>query len=79
MRFVLPLPPNRANARGSWRVHHAAKAAYWNTLDNIQLLGRPPQFVIPRPPKKPLARANVYAVLYVWAKMDEGNAINRMK
>ena len=80
MRFVLPLPPNRANARGHWRKIHRDKTAYWEQLDRIQLVGGGVTcFTIPRPPREPLPQATAAATLYVWAPMDEGNALNRLK
>ncbi len=80
MRFVLtvPLPPNRANARGHWSVHHRMQRRYWKYLDEIQALAHN-GFSVPRPPREPLDHAHATAVLYVWAEMDEGNALNRIK
>ena len=48
MKLVFPLPPNRANARGHWRVRYHGQKRYWETLDRLQLLGR-----IPPPPAEP--------------------------
>lgn len=79
MRFVIPMPPNRANARGHWSKHHGQKKAYWERLDNLQLLGESEGFEVPAPPRWPLPRAKATASLYVWAKMDEFNAGNRLK
>ena len=79
MRFVIPLPPNRANARGHWSKHHREKKAYWAELDALQLLGERDGFGVPRPPRWPLPKAKADATLYVWAKMDEFNAGNRLK
>jgi hypothetical protein len=74
VRLVLPLPPNRANARGHWRKSHGQQKEYVQKLDHLQLFGR-----VPPPPKAPLMKARISATLYVWSPMDQGNALNRLK
>ena len=74
MQLRLPLPPNRANARGHWRKHHFAKKRYWETLDRLQLIGK-----LPPPPPEPFYKVMATVTFRLWAKMDQGNALNRMK
>ena len=82
-RFVIPLPPNRANARGHTRWMNRAKKDYWKALDNIQAFGTSltygDGFSIPKPPAEPHEKVETSAVLYVWNAMDHGNAMNRLK
>jgi hypothetical protein len=79
VRFVLPLPPNRANDRSHWRKVAREKKAYREDLDILQLVGLRHPFMVPRPPDAPLRRVEVRATLYVHQLMDEGNALNRLK
>lgn len=70
MKIVLPLPPNRANARWHWRTENKKKSDYyWRALVHG----------ICRSPVKPYARARITATLYVWNKMDEDNLMARLK
>lgn len=79
MKFVIPLPPQRANARGHWRVQHRAKLAYWSTLDGIQLLRQHDGYSIPDPPPEPLQKASASATVYLWNLMDSFNCGARFK
>lgn len=79
MRLVLPLPPNRANARLHWRAVHRAKTIYWQRCDNVQLLGEHGIFICPPPPKAPFQSALLAATLYLHQLMDEDNALSRTK
>lgn len=74
LSFVLPLPPNRGNARGSWRKTHFGMKAYWSLLDDYQACG-----LIPAPPKCPLAVASVTARLFLFNAMDTDGLMSRMK
>jgi len=71
IELVLPLPPNRANAREHWRVTHRKKTEYYETAfvyvanqDTGEWLD---------------GRMTLTATLYVWAKMDPDNAVARLK
>lgn len=79
MRFVLPVPPNRANARGGWRKHHRAKLDYWERLDTIQLLKAHEGFEAAVPPERPFAQARIAATLYTWNLSDEDALMVRCK
>ena len=74
LRLVLPLPPNRANARGHWRKAHREKKAYWSEVDQLAMTRK-----IPRPPVEPWSRAELSAHLYVWNEFDEDNAVSLLK
>lgn len=90
-RFVLPLPPNRANDRSSWRKVHRERAAYLEALYAIQKTGLSLQyttrshtvfrrdFEIPDPPAEPHSHVSVTATLYVYNRMDQDNALARLK
>lgn len=76
LKVVLPLPPNRANDRSHWRKVHREKKAYYE-LATFQLLlqsdyGR-------RVRAEGGDYFNVTATLYVKAKMDDDNAVARLK
>lgn len=75
MRFVIPLPPNRGNARGGWRKHHRAKCDYWESLDTIQLLKKRDSFEVPPPPELQIGKATLTAMLYVWNFYDDDGAM----
>ena len=72
--FTFPLPPNRANARGNWRRHHFGQKAFWTALDERQGAG-----LLPGPPARPWGKVYATVTLYVWGRMDTGNALNRVK
>ena len=74
VRFTFPLPPQRANARGHWRVDHTAKTRFWAHCDELQNIGR-----LPAPPAVPWQRAEAEARCYLWNPMDQGNLLSRMK
>lgn len=75
IRVVLPLPPNRANDRSHWRKVHRTRSGYlaaaW-TRAIAQTKATERGFRM-APPMK------VTATLYVWAKMDDDNAVARLK
>ncbi len=80
MIFVLPIPPQQANARGrTWRTQYGKKIAYWKVLDALQLLGGIDGCEIPSPPREPWKHATIAAHWYVINIMDEGNCMNRAK
>ena len=70
--LVLPLPPNMLNSRRNWRVQLRAKKAYWQRCDILRL-------ALPKPPATPPERIRATATLYVWALMDDDNAMARIK
>ncbi len=74
MKLTLPLPPNRANAREHWRVTHRKKVEYYELAHNALLA----QTWSPNAPWK-RCRQTLNATLYVWAKMDQGNLVARLK
>ena len=85
MKLTLPLPPNRANAREHWRATHKKKVAYYAKAERALRgqcewvmdmgTGRP-RVRAERPCTKPM---RLTATLYVWAKMDRGNLVARLK
>lgn len=77
-RFTLPMPPQRANARGGWRVHHRLKGAYWKRLDAIQLCAHD-GWEAPPPPREPATRATARATMYLHNPMDPFNCGARLK
>jgi hypothetical protein len=71
MRFVLPLPPNRANARWHWRTERQKKVLWFTLAD-----------VLYKPSKEPpieAGKARISATLYTWNKMDVDNLFGRLK
>lgn len=70
IRLILPLPPNRANAREHWRVTHRKKKAYYE-LVQASLAKAPLSWAAACP--------TLTATLYVWAKMDPDNCVARLK
>ena len=85
MKLTLPLPPNRANAREHYWVTHKKKKTYYAKAE-LALRGQcawvmnmatgRPRVRAERPCTKPMRLA---ATLYVWAKMDQGNLVARLK
>ena len=85
MKLTLPLPPNRANAREHWRVTHKKKKAYYAEAQRalmdqrlwvLDMATGKPRVRAERPCTKPM---RLTATLYVWAKMDRGNLVARLK
>ena len=70
----LPLPPNMSNSRRHWRVVHRDRVAYWNAC-HVRLLAK----LIPPPPANPLSGVVIRPTLYLWAYMDDDNALARIK
>lgn len=75
IELILPLPPNRANAREHWRVTHRKRLEYYEKA-KLALLAQRAFTPLDR---VPLARLTLTATLYVWAKSDPDNAASRMK
>ena len=70
MKLVLPLPPNRANARwGHWRVEKRHR-------DTFYLMSTA---LYPKLPAQTLERCDIACDLYVWSTMDTDNAYGRLK
>ena len=85
MKLTLPLPPNRANAREHWRATHKKKVAYYAKAERalreqcpwvMDMATGQPRVRAERPCSK---RMRLTATLYVWAKMDRGNLVARLK
>lgn len=74
MKLVLPLPPNKANARQHWRVALRAKKDYWNACTLLAM-----QRGFPKPPPQPMQHVVIKPTLYVWALNDHDNAVARLK
>jgi predicted short-subunit dehydrogenase-like oxidoreductase (DUF2520 family) len=70
----LPLPPNMANGRGHWRVRYRAQLAY-----NDECLNRYRARLLPKVPNVPPPSVIISATLYLWAHMDDDNALARIK
>ena len=91
IHLTLPLPPNRANAREHWRVTHRKKKVYYGTMDGVMVGAMPDGTKItlvrtaphgalrPRLTQPEQRRMHLAATFYVWAKMDQGNAVARLK
>jgi len=68
-RLVLPLPPNRANARWHWRTEKKLRENYYLICTVLH----------PRPLKTVLTRCSIACDLYLWGQMDVDNAYGRLK
>lgn len=89
MKFVLPLPPNMANARWHWRTRQAYKEEYMFRLDlilnscRVESGKRKPStlydFTVPLVPASPLVRARIEATITLHNYMDDDNAMARLK
>ena len=69
MKFVLPLPPNRANSRWHWREEKRRR-------DTFYLMSTA---LYPKLPAQTLERCDISCDLYVWSVMDTDNAYGRLK
>lgn len=74
LTLTLPMPPNLANSRMHWRVKHKKRKAYF---DHLTLLMKARG--IPFPPHAPPPRVSLDSTLYLWAHMDDDNALARIK
>lgn len=75
LRFDLPLPPNVLQSRHAhWGVRVKVQKAYYQQCDTRVWLRR-----APRPPARPLARAELDAELHVAGTMDRDNLEARLK
>lgn len=75
LRITLPLPPNRANARGHWRVIQRERKAY-EAAAGTRLCEQVPagrRYALCDVPVR------VTAAFYVWARMDQDNLVSRLK
>ena len=70
--LTLPLPPDRANAREHWRTTHRKKTVYYAKADLAIMAQSPRSYRVQ-------VRQTLTATLYVWNKMDKGNAVARLK
>ena len=73
LRFTLPLPPNRANARWHWR-EEARLRAQWLTTARFAVSASGIKLL-----RKPMERATVRATFYLWSKQDQDNLVARLK
>lgn len=78
MKLILPLPPNRANARGHWSKRYKGQKAY-RTRALIAIRHQ----CGPLPPGGGAGISQnarrVTATLYVYNRMDDDNAVARLK
>lgn len=75
IHLTLPLPPNRGNARWHWRVELRKKQEYWHWLNLYRATERFPRGWGGPTPEVVRVRAK----LYVWNRMDDDNAMARLK
>ncbi len=73
MKLILPLPPNRANAREHWRVTARKKMEYY-TKANLAVTAQRWWGTAPL-----ATRFTLNATLYLWARMDRDNLMARLK
>lgn len=76
MKLTLPLPPNRANAREHHMVTHRKKLEYYDKA-TVAILAQKALTPLNRAPLG--KRMTLRATLYLWAKMDQGNLVARLK
>lgn len=69
IKFLLPLPANRGNARWHWRTEKKLKDEYFLRA-TVQAPWRP---------VKPYPRVAIVVVMYTWSKMDRDNLYARLK
>lgn len=74
LRFVVPMPPNIANARLHWRAKNRKRTEFFDRCDWLMAAK-----ILPAPPEKPFRRVAVEAVLHLGAAMDHDNAFSRLK
>lgn len=74
MRFVMPLPPNRANQRKHWKAALREKKNYWDQLNVLAVTRQ-----LPQPPERAPHFVRIESTLYVWAMMDVDNSFGRLK
>lgn len=74
LTLELPLPPNMANGRGHWRAKNRERRAYLEECTNRYVCR-----LLPLAPNEPLHPVTISATLYLWAHMDDDNALARIK
>jgi hypothetical protein len=74
LTLTLPMPPNMANGRGHWRKKHKAQQAYRSACV-ARLYGG----TLPALPDVPPTPVTITSTLYLWATMDDDNALARIK
>lgn len=72
--FVVPMPPNLANARLHWRAKDRKRTEFFASCDWLQATK-----MVPAPPAKPVERATLRVVMHLGAAMDTDNAMARTK
>lgn len=71
LTLELPLPPNMANGRAHWRAKHRERRGYLAACDLAAF-----RLVASR---EPLDNVVLSSTLYLWATMDDDNALARIK
>ncbi len=84
LRFVIPMPANLANGRMHHMVKHRAKVAYWESLDTLCVVSsarqhQPTAYLVPPRPPAPMTPVRIDATLHLGGRMDDDNALARLK
>jgi hypothetical protein len=74
LTFRFPMPPNKANGRGAWRVDYSLRELFFEQCDYLA----EHRFLPPSPPV-PFERATISAELFLKREMDDDNAMARLK
>lgn len=74
MKIMLPLPPNMANGRMHWRVKNNKRKAYFEACDILMA-----PYTVYFPDDPPMTRTRLKATIYCGGRMDQDNAIARLK
>lgn len=83
--LTVPMPANLANSRMHHMVKHRAKTGYWDSLDILRQLylshsiAKSCPYAIPMQPDVPLSPVRLDATMYLGARMDDDNALGRLK
>lgn len=77
MKITLPLPPNMANSRTHWRVKNKQRKAYFNACEILAETSA--KLTAKEWHDEPPARAKAKATIYCGGRMDQDNAIARLK
>jgi hypothetical protein len=74
LTLTLPMPPNMANGRGHWRTKNRERLAYLDQCKALWYARQLPAVPLPIPRAVTLG-----STLYLWAHMDDDNALARIK
>jgi len=72
--FYFPMPPNKANGRGHWRVEKGLRDLYFEQCDQLVTYG-----LLPRKPHTPFLCTSIRAELVLKSTMDFDNLMARLK